>query len=85
MLALTSASRACTMHCLGVRFMARHAHFVQFVFEKTRMGWTSGKSFPVGRYYEYEADIDLSLQAALDVYLERTKPWRTDQKKQILL
>ena len=65
--------------------MARHAHFVQFVFGKIQKGWKSGKSSPVGRYYEYKADIDLSLQAALDVCLERTKPWRTNQKKQILL
>ena len=65
--------------------MARHAHFVQFVFGKIQKGWKSGKSSAVGRYYEYKADIDLSLQAALDVYLERTKPWRTSQKKQILL
>ena len=85
MLILTAASRTCTIHCLDICFMARHAHFVQFVFGKIQKGWKSGKSSPVGRYYEYKADIDLSLQAALDVYLERTKPWRTNQKKQILL
>ena len=34
LLALTSASRACTLHRLYIYFMARHAHFVQFMFGK---------------------------------------------------
>ena len=55
------------------------------MFGKLCKGWESGKSFPVVRYYEYDADRDLCVQATLDVYLEKTKPWRTDQKKQILL
>ena len=55
------------------------------MFGKLCKGWESGKSFPVVRYYEYDADRDLCVRATLDVYLEKTKPWRTDQRKQILL
>ena len=49
------------------------------------MDWKSGKSSPVVRYYEYNTDRDLCVRTTLDVYLERTEPWRTDQKKQLLL
>ena len=85
MLTLISSSRSCTMHCLDIRFMARHVHFAQFLLGKLHKGWKSGKSSPVVRCYQYEADRNLCIQMALDVYLERTKPWRTDQKKQLLL
>ena len=77
MLTLISSSRSCTIHCLDIRFMARHVHFAQFLLGKLHKGWKSGKSSPVVR--------NLCIQMTLDVYLERTKPWRTDQKKQLLL
>ena len=64
--------------------MARHAHFVQFMFGKLHKGWKNGKSYPVVRYYQYDVDRDLCVRATIDVYLQRTKPWRTDQKKQFL-
>ena len=54
LLALTSISRACTIHCLDILFMARHAHFVQLMFGRLHKSWKSGKSSPVVRYYEYE-------------------------------
>ena len=73
------------IHCLDIRFMTRHANFVQFMFGKLHKGWKSGKSFPVNRCYEYYADRDLCVQMTLDLYLKRTKSWRTDQKKQLLL
>ena len=85
LLALTSAFRACTMQSLDIRFVAKHAHFVQFMFGKLHKGWKSGKSFSVVRYYEYEGDRDLCVQTTLHLYLERTKPWGTDQKKNFLL
>ena len=85
LLALTSTSRACMIHCLDIRFMARHAYFVQFMFGRLHKGWKSGRSSPVVRYYECDADRDLCIRKTLDLYLERTKPWRTDQKKQLLL
>ena len=65
--------------------MARHDHFVKFMFGKLHKGWKSGKSSPVVRYYEYYADRDLFIRTTLDVYLERKKSWRTDHKKQLLL
>ena len=65
--------------------MARYAHFVKSMFGKLHKGWKSGKSSPVVRYYEYYADRDLFIRTTLDVYLERNKSWRTDQKKQLLL
>ena len=74
LLALTSTSRAYTIHCLDIRFMAKHAHFVQFIFGRLHKGWKSGKSSPVVRYYEYDADRDLCIRTTLDVYLERIKP-----------
>ena len=80
LLALTSASRACTIHCLDICFVVRHAHFVQFMFGKLHNGWKSGKSSPFVRYYEYDGDRDLCVITSFDVYLERTKPWRTNQK-----
>ena len=66
------------MHCLDIRFMARHPHFVQFMFEKLQRGWKSRKSSLVVRYYEHDVDRDLCVRTTLDVYLERTKPWRID-------
>ena len=54
--------------------MARHAHFVEFMFGRFRKGCKSGKSSPVVRYYEYDADRDLCICMTLDVHLERTKP-----------
>ena len=49
------------IHCLHIRFMARHAHFIHFMFGKLHKRWKSEKSFPVARYYKYEADRDLSV------------------------
>ena len=71
------------IHFLDIHFMVRHIHFVQFMFEKLHKGWKSGKSSIVVRYYEYDADRDLWVRTTLDLYLQRTKPWRTDQKKQL--
>ena len=62
------------MHCLDTRFMARHVHSVHFMFGRLHKGWKSGKSSPVVRYYEYDADRDLCIPTTLDVYLERSKP-----------
>ena len=45
LLALTSTSRACTLHCLDIRFTARHTHFVQVMFGRLHKGWKSGKKF----------------------------------------
>ena len=59
------------IHCLVIYFMDRHAHFIRSMFGKLRKGWESGKSFPVVRYYEYDADRDLCVRAILDVYLEK--------------
>ena len=84
-LALTLISRACTIHCLDIRFMTKHAHFVQFMIGRLHKGWKSGKSYPAVRCCEYDADRDLCIQTTLNVHLKRTKPWRTDQKKQLLL
>ena len=55
------------------------------MFGRLHKGWKSGRSSPVVRYYECDADRDLCIRKTLDLYLERTKPWRTDQKKQLLL
>ena len=85
LLALTSASTACTIQCLDISFMVRHAHFGQFMVGKRHKNWKSVKDYPVVRCYEYELDRDLCVQTNLDVYLERTKPWETNQMKQLLL
>ena len=58
--------------------------FCSVYFSKTPQGLESGKTSPVVRYYEYEADRDFCVRKTLDVYLERTKSWRTDQKKLLL-
>ena len=55
------------------------------MFRKLHKSWKNGKVSPVVRYCEYEAHRDLCTRTTLDVYLERTKPWRTDQNKQLLL
>ena len=55
------------------------------MFGKLHKGWKSGKNSPVVRYYEYKAVRDLCVRTTLDEYLERTKPWETDQKKELLL
>ena len=73
LLALTSASRACTLHRLYIYFMARHSHFVQFMFGKLDTVWKDGKSSPAVRYYKYDADRDLCVRATFDVYLERNE------------
>ena len=39
LLALTSASRACIIHCLDIYFMTRHANLVQFIFGNLHKGW----------------------------------------------
>ena len=85
LLALTSASTACAIQCLDISFMVRHAHFGQFMVGKLHKNWKSGKDSPVVRCYEYEFDRDLCVQTTLNVYLERTKPWETNQMKQLLL
>ena len=54
------------------------------MFEKLHMGWKRGKSFPVVRYYEFDADRGLCVRTTLHVHL-RTKPRRTNLKKQLLL
>ena len=47
MLALNSTSRACTIKCLDIRFIARHVYFAQFMFGKLHKGWQSRKRSPV--------------------------------------
>ena len=55
------------------------------MFGKLHKGWKSGKDSSVVGCYEYNADRDLCVQTIFVVYLERTKQWTTDQKKQILM
>lgn len=85
LLALTSASRACTIHCLDLRYMAEHNHFVQFQFGKLHKGWRTGKSSPTVKYYEYKADRDLCVVSTLQAYLDRSKAWRSTEQAQLLL
>ena len=66
-------------------FMVRNAPFVQFMFKKLQKDWKSERSSPVVRYYEYEADSDFCVKTILDVDLQRTKPRRIVQKKQLLM
>ena len=85
MLALTSASRACTIHCLDIRFMAKHAHYIQFKFGKLHKSWKTGKSSPMVTYFAYEADEELCVKTTIEIYLNRTEQWRHNQKNQLLL
>ena len=85
LLALTSASTAWIIQCLDISFMVRHAHFGQFMVGKLHKNWKSVKDYPVVRCYENEFDRGLCVETTLDVYLERTKPWETNQRKKLLL
>ena len=85
LLALTSASRACTIHCLDLKFMSKFKHFVQFQFGKLHKGWKVNKSSPVVKYYEFKADRDLCVTTTLQVYVDRSEAWRDANKTQLLL
>ena len=84
LLALTAASRACTIHCLDLRFMAKHAHFVKFRFSKLHKGWRTNKSSPEVKYYSFPLDQDICVTSTLESYIERSRQWR-GSKTQLLL
>lgn len=85
LLALTSASRACTIHCLDLKFMSIFNQFVQFQFGKLHKGWKANKSSPIVKYYEFKEDKDLCVTTTLQVYVNRSKAWRDANKTQLLL
>ena len=85
LLALTSASRACTIHCLDIRFMAKYTHFVQFRFDRLHKGWKNNKGSPIVKYFEYNADKDLCVVSTLQVYLDKSQKWRNTNQTQLLL
>ena len=85
LLALTSASRACTIRCLDLQFMAKHTRYVQFRFIKLHKGWRTSKSFPTVKYHEHSLDKDLCVTSTLQVYIDRSQKWRSDNQTQLLL
>lgn len=85
LLALTSTSRACTIHCLDLKFMANHGHYVQFQFGKLHKGWRSSKGSPTVKYFEYKQDQALCVVHTLQVYIKQCKKWRDEGQTQLLL
>ena len=59
------------MHCFDIRFIARYAHFVQFMFGKLHKGWQRGRSSPDVRYYEHGAEHEIFVFEQLLMYIKK--------------
>ena len=55
-MALTSASRASAMQCLGARFMVKSEDNYIFTFHKLHKSWRKGKLPPKLYFYKYPKD-----------------------------
>ena len=85
LLALSSTSRACTLHCLDLNFLSKFSHYVKFQFGRLNKGWRNSKSSPSVSYYKFKDDESLCFVHTLQIYIERSKEWRNDLKTQLLL
>ena len=80
-MALTSASRASTMHCLDVIFMVKSEDTYIFTFHKLHKSWKKGKASSKQYFYKYPKDQELCVGSALNEYLNCTETWRTNRNK----
>ena len=85
LMALISASRACVMHCLDVRFMVKSDYTYLFFFHKLHKIWRKGKAPPTLYFYKYPKDQELCVMSVLNEYLQRTETWKINGDKFKLL
>ena len=75
-MALTSASRASSLHHLNIKFMARNDMPYKFYFQKLHKSWRRGKVPPTISYQAYTQDPNPCVVKTLDEYISRTEGWR---------
>ena len=85
LMALTSASRAGALHLLDIRFRTETTKCTTFVFHKLHKGWKRGQAPPKLDFYAFPNDPELCVVSTLNIYIERSKPWRNSTKTQLLL
>ena len=85
LLALVSASRAVQLQHLQISHMGRLFDQYKFSYNKLHKGWRKGKPSPSVNFFAYKEDHQMCVVKCLDEYILRSKEWRTESKKQLLL
>ena len=85
LLALVSTSRAVQLQHLQISHMGRLFDQYKFSYNKLHKGWRKGKPSLSVKFFAYKEDHQMCVVKCLDEYLLRSKEWRTENKKQLLL
>ena len=85
LLALTSACRVSEIKYLDTRYMIKSHTSVIFQFSKITKSWRRGKAPPKLEFHAFPPNKKLCVVQALEEYLKRSQPWRSNEKHQLLL
>ena len=85
LMALSSASRASTVHHLGVSYILRTEGKFVFIFHKLHKSWKYGKAPPSLEFCEYIEDRDLCVVTTLNEYIKHTYQRCTEKRRSQLL
>ena len=80
LLALTSASRAASIHQLDIRFISLSEEKVVFNFEKFLKTWKKSRAPPKLEIFAFEKDTNLCAIQTLKVYLNRLHESRDEKR-----
>ena len=85
LLALSVASRGHELQHLDIRYMTKSNNLITFEFAKLTKSWRNGKPPPAISFKNFDKDPLLCPVKTLELYLEKTKPWREGNKFQLFL
>ena len=85
LLALTSASRASSIHHLDIRFMSLSEKKIVLNFVKFPKTWKKGRAPPNLEIFAFEKDTDFCVTQTLKLYLSRLQEWGDEKKTRLLL
>lgn len=84
LLALTSAARAHEVAYLDVRYLVKHHSGYSFHFGKPTKTAKQRKPRPPLKFMHFKEDLNLCVCNHIDVYLERSSPWRGENFQLLL-
>ena len=84
-MALSSTTRATTIHHLDIRYMLRTEGKFVFTFHKFHQSWKYGKAPRSLEFCEYTEDRDLCVVTTLNEYIKRKYQRRAEKRRSQLL
>lgn len=85
LLFLASTKRGHEICYLDVNYMIRASSSYKFYFTKVTKSWKKGQAPPTLELKQFAPNNMMCVVSCLDVYLERSKSWRSDNQTQLLL